>query len=117
MTMLTRNCRCCGKEFARRAMGRTHLFCSQACAQSVIGGRDAGTGDARLRATERLVKFYAADCALCSCPGTTHGATGLPCIRVGRDRAAGADRCLECGESWTVREYRWQTATKIASAA
>jgi hypothetical protein len=113
-TLITATCHGCGKEFSRRSRGRnrTDTYCSRACGLE-RSHRPSGTGDPRLTPTERLVRYYSTDCALCSCKGERHAPSGLMCIKVGRDRRAGTDRCLTCGEAWTVREYRWQPATKV----
>jgi hypothetical protein len=58
---------------------------------------------------EKLIGFYAHDCAGCSCEPTT-ALTGVPCIAVGRTAgrwgSPGRDRCLGCGESWPQMERR-----------
>lgn len=117
-TLVHKTCLNCTRAFTRnwRSANRPDQFCSKAC-HLESRGRPKGTGDPRLTATERLVRYYTVDCALCSCAGTLHAPSGLMCIPVGRDRSAMSDRCLECGETWTVREYRWQPATRIARAA
>lgn len=48
---------------------------------------------------ERLLVYYAADLAPCTC--VSHDFVGVPCIPVGRH--GGVDRCLICGSTWKQR--------------
>lgn len=70
---------------------------------------------ALLRHGERAIPHACSDVALCGCEHHQH--VGIPCTMLGRDAAAGHDRCLVCGAVWTSRDYRWQPATFVTAEA
>lgn len=62
-----------------------------------------------------IIRYYAHDCALCSCP-PTRNLKGVACIDVERDKVAKIDRCTRCGTAWTLRKYRWSPAELLPVA-
>lgn len=97
-------------ESTRRANAQKHNDEQAAIAQS---HRDRIRRE--LQPGESLIA-YCHDTALCDCEPVPscwvrRGLKApLDIIVVGRNRRDGYDRCLLCGEKWTIREYRWTPA-------
>lgn len=76
-----------------------------------------------LRAGERLLMNYAADCSPCGCE-PTHAEHSIPCISVATTGAinfgvaarGSVDRCLGCGASWTKRALRCEPTRLLVAA-
>lgn len=108
-----KRCGHCRKRFMQRTHETPSMFakrrmCTPRCAEAAHG-MEMGKGDDRLGPHERLIPYYAHDCAACQCRPTHMYKSGdLPCLHVARDDRRRIDRCLGCGLRWTARTYRWE---------